>query len=384
MSNERLQKILAQAGIASRRKAEELIQTGSVTVNGKVAKIGDKADLSSDSIKVDGKLILKTENHVYVAFYKPRGVISMMADPEGRPTLADYLTKVKARVFPIGRMDFNSEGILLLTNDGELAEKIQKSDAFPRVYHVKITGHVTTEMIERLKRGGKVGTKFVKPHSVRIAQELNKKTRIEIVFLNAANVDVKSYFEAKGFLIERIARTAFGHITLHGLVPGQYRIIPKSKFESLFDNPELGVKALELRNAREDEVLPKDQRRDAVDADGKIRIKGLATPAATKMTRDGLRPASVKTRQDRSERPARERTAGAFGDKKRLGEKKFGERKSFGEGKGRDSKGFGSKRDSRGSGRPIAVVKRKDRDGERTSSSRSTGRFSKPRRSRSF
>lgn len=350
---------------------------GSVTVNGKVAKIGDKADLNADAIKVDGKLILKTENHIYVAFYKPRGVISMMADPEGRPTLADYLTKVKARVFPIGRMDFNSEGILLLTNDGELAEKIQKSDAFPRVYHVKITGHVTTEMVERLKRGGKIGTKFVKPHSVRIAQELNKKTRIEIVFLNAANVDVKTYFEAKGFLIERIARTAFGHITLHGLVPGQYRIIPKSKFESLFDNPELGVKALELRNAREDEVLPKDQRRDAVDTDGRVRIKGLATPAVTKMTRDGLRPASVKTRQDRPGRSGAraerahtertERTPGAFGNRK----------------PSRDGKPFGEKRRGPSPGRPIAVVKRKDRDGEKSSPSRSSGRSFSNDRSRS-
>ena len=128
MSAERLQKILAHAGIASRRKAEELIEQGLVTVNGKVAKLGDKADLTQDHVKVEGKLIHKMEEPIYLAFYKPKGVISMMADPENRPTLADYLNKVKARVFPIGRLDYNSEGILLLTNDGDLAEKIQKSD----------------------------------------------------------------------------------------------------------------------------------------------------------------------------------------------------------------------------------------------------------------
>src|SRR4051812_35258736 len=112
MANERVQKILAQAGIASRRKAEEMITDGLVTINGKLAKLGDKADLTADAIKVKGKLLRSNakEAHVYYAFYKPRGVISMMADPEGRPTLAEYLGKVHARVFPVGRLDFMSEG----------------------------------------------------------------------------------------------------------------------------------------------------------------------------------------------------------------------------------------------------------------------------------
>jgi 23S rRNA pseudouridine2605 synthase len=282
MSIERLQKILAQAGIASRRKAEELIEQGLVSVNGKTAKLGDKADFTSDHIKVEGKLLRKLEDLFYVVMNKPKGVISMMSDPEGRPTIADFLSKMKAHVNPIGRLDFNSEGLLLLTNDGAMAEKIQKSDAFPRVYHVKVKGHITTEMIDRLSRGVRLAEKFAKPLSVRIHEELNKKTKIEIVFLNAANVDVKAFFEAKGFLVEKITRTGFGHLTLHGLEPGKFRIVPKTKFEALFTQPELGVKALNHRLANEREILPRDQRMRNVDEHGKVIPKlGVATRAAS-------------------------------------------------------------------------------------------------------
>ncbi|MBS1961543.1 MAG: pseudouridine synthase [Bdellovibrionales bacterium] len=273
MSIERLQKILAQAGIASRRKAEELIEQGLVTVNGTVAKLGDKADFTSDHIKVEGKLLRKLEDLFYVVFNKPKGVISMMSDPEGRPTIADFLSKMKVHLNPIGRLDFNSDGLLLLTNDGAMAEKIQKSDKFPRIYHVKVKGHITTEMIDRLSRGGLVGDKRVKPLSVRINEELNKKTRIEIVFLNAANVDVKGYFETKGFLVEKITRSGIGHLTLHGLEPGKFRIVNKEKFEALFAQPELGVKALEHRLATERAILPRDQRLRNVDEHGKILPK---------------------------------------------------------------------------------------------------------------
>lgn len=302
MSIERLQKILAQAGIASRRKAEELIEQGLVSVNGKTAKLGDKADFLVDHIKVDGKLLRKLEDLFYVVFNKPKGVISMMSDPEGRPTIADFLAKMKAHVNPIGRLDFNSEGLLLLTNDGAMAEKIQKSDAFPRIYHVKIKGHITTEMITRLERGGRVGEKFAKPLSVRIHEELNKKTKIEIVFVNAANVDVKAFFETKGFLVEKITRTGIGHLTLHGLEPGKFRIVPKTKFEALFTQPELGVKAIEHRHATEREILPRDQRMRNVDEHGKVLPKagvaGKIEPRSAPKAKD-IPAATSGTKGDR-------------------------------------------------------------------------------------
>jgi 23S rRNA pseudouridine2605 synthase len=313
MSIERLQKILAQAGIASRRKAEELIEQGLVTVNGTVAKLGDKADFTSDHIKVEGKLLRKLEDLFYVVFNKPKGVISMMSDPEGRPTINDFLVKMKAHLNPIGRLDFNSDGLILLTNDGAMAEKIQKSDAFPRIYHVKIKGHITTEMIDRLSRGGRIGEKHVKPLSVRIHEELNKKTKIEIVFLNAANVDVKGFFESKGFLVEKITRTGIGHLTLHGLEPGKFRIVPKTKFEALFTQPELGVKAITHRHSKEREILPRDQRMRNVDEHGKVIPKvGIASRAAA----TGKAPrisSKITTRGAADEKPAA--TQGTKGDR---------------------------------------------------------------------
>lgn len=292
MSIERLQKILAQAGIASRRKAEEMIQEGQVTVNGKTAKIGDKADFAEDHIKVNGTLLRKLEDPFYVVMNKPKGVISMMSDPEGRPTLADFLVKLKVHVNPIGRLDFNSDGLILLTNDGAIAEKIQKSDAFPRVYHVKVKGHITTEMVERLNRGMRAAHKFVKPMSVRIHEELNKKTKIEIAFLNAANVDVKAYFEEKGFLVEKITRTSIGHMTLHGLEPGAYRTVPKTKFEALIAQPELGVKALAFRHDKEREILPRDQRMRNVDEHGKVipKVSSIAVSSRIEKIGDGAKP----------------------------------------------------------------------------------------------
>ncbi|OFZ21086.1 MAG: hypothetical protein A2X94_07075, partial [Bdellovibrionales bacterium GWB1_55_8] len=218
MATERIQKILARVGIASRRAAEEIITEGLVTVNGRLAKLGDKADLNRDAIKVRGKLLQQPEEPVYLAFHKPKGVISTVApDPQGRPTLAGYISKVKARVFPIGKLHFNTEGLLLLTNDGHFTDEYQKRSDIPHVYHAKIKGHPDTAMIAALERGARVGRKLIKPNSVRATDELANKTKLEIVFLGSAALDVKSLLETKGFLLERLQRTAIGQVTLHGL-----------------------------------------------------------------------------------------------------------------------------------------------------------------------
>src|SRR4051812_37353961 len=134
MALERVQKILAQAGLASRRQAEQLIIEGVVTINGKVAKLGDKAELGKDSIKVRGKLLHAVESQVYYAFNKPRSVISLMTDPESRAAISSYLGKMKQRLFPADRLEFNSEGLVLLTNDGAFVDKFQKDDNIPRIY----------------------------------------------------------------------------------------------------------------------------------------------------------------------------------------------------------------------------------------------------------
>ena len=180
MASERLQKILAQAGIASRRKAEELILEGLVTVNGKIAQIGDKAEWGKDAIKVKGKLLLKPETLTYIVMNKPKGVISTLSDPEGRPTLTTFLKNVKIRVFPIGRLDFNTEGLVLLTNDGAFAEKVQKQKDLVRVYLVKVKGHPNADMISRLHKGARLGdehhSKVYHLDRVKVVQELENKT----------------------------------------------------------------------------------------------------------------------------------------------------------------------------------------------------------------
>lgn len=328
MSSERLQKILAQAGIASRRKAEELIEMGEVSVNGKVAKLGDRATMGVDHIKVSGKLLLEKEDHVYVAFHKPKGVISLINDPDGRPALGEYLVKVTQRIFPIGRLDFNDEGILLLTNDGMLAEGIQKNPKFPRVYAVKLKGHMTSEMVQRLERGAKIGNRFVKPHSVRIVEELNKKTKVEIVFLGSANVDVKGYFEDKGFLVEKVVRTAFGHITLKGLEVGEYRVVPKSKLEALILQPELGVRDIQQRHEKQKAVLPTDLRDPGIPVNVKrnaLKSKIVVRTPSESATGAKPRPAYGKNRSIITPDSERESRGGDRGPRRdSRGPSKFG------------------------------------------------------------
>ena len=148
MPLERLQKIIAAAGIASRRKAEELISQGRVTVNGQIiSELGSKADPQRDHIKVDGKLLHGAERHIYLLLNKPRGYVTTVSDPEGRPTVMSLVEKVGERVYPVGRLDYASEGLLLLTNDGELANKLTRAATHvPKTYLIKISGRAPEEI----------------------------------------------------------------------------------------------------------------------------------------------------------------------------------------------------------------------------------------------
>src|SRR5208283_5782453 len=158
MPAERLQKIIAAAGIASRRKAEELITSGLVSVNGQtVTTLGSKADPEIDYIKVNGKLLRGPERHVYLLLHKPKGYVTTVTDPEGRPTVLDLVRGVGSRIYPVGRLDYLSEGLLLLTNDGELAQKLMHSSSnLAKTYLVKISGKPSDDQIEKLRRGIKL------------------------------------------------------------------------------------------------------------------------------------------------------------------------------------------------------------------------------------
>ncbi len=233
MASEKIQKILSKVGISSRRKAETLIREGLVTVNGRLAQIGDRAEWGKDAIKVKGKLLTRQEPLVYLAFYKPKGVICALADPEGRPTLMDYLHKGAARVYPIGRLDFNSEGLLLLTNDGDLAEQITKSPKVLKTYLVKIKGHATPEQIELLQRPARFESRIVTPHAVTIEEKLKSKTVVKISFLGSGVAPVQEFFKRKGFLVEKVLRHSLGHLSIHGIQPGKLKPLKKSQLEAL-------------------------------------------------------------------------------------------------------------------------------------------------------
>src|ERR1700740_3058768 len=155
MPAERLQKIIAAAGIASRRKAEDLISAGHVKVNGTVVtELGTKADPDLDHIRVDGKLLQGAQNHVYLVLNKPKGFVTTVSDPEGRPTVMQLIHGVKKRIYPVGRLDYASEGLLLLTNDGALANRLMKAASqVPKTYVVKVSGAPRNDALEKLRSG---------------------------------------------------------------------------------------------------------------------------------------------------------------------------------------------------------------------------------------
>lgn len=262
MPTERLQKILAKAGIASRRRAEEMIALGEVSVNGKTARIGDKAELGVDSIKVKGKLISTAAAPVYMLFYKPKGVLSTLAATDERPTLQAFAKNFGTRVYPVGRLDYNSEGLLILTNDGDFAERLQKNKRVLRVYNVKVKGTVDEERLKRLTRGAKMGEHgYFKPHSAKKLEELSSKTVVQVVVQGAGAIDVKGFVEFRGFLVEKIVRTAIGHLNITGLLPGQHRTLERSQVEALFAQPELADRSLERMREKAEKRLNPDSPR---------------------------------------------------------------------------------------------------------------------------
>src|SRR6516225_7676267 len=167
---ERLQKILAHAGVASRRHAEEMIQAGRVSINGHVVtELGSKADPDTDVIKVDGKKLRRPERHIYILLNKPKNVMSTSTDPEDRPTVLDYVKgKIKERVYPVGRLDFGSEGLIILTNDGDFTKVMTRAGIVPKVYHVKVAGQPVERDLVRLRRGAYIDNERLAPSTIEL------------------------------------------------------------------------------------------------------------------------------------------------------------------------------------------------------------------------
>lgn len=224
MAEERLQKIIARAGIASRRRAEELITTGCVSVNGRtVTELGSKADPDRDHIKVNGKLLhLERVPLVYLAFHKPDGCVTTLSDPEGRPTVMDYLRGVRERVYPVGRLDYHSEGLLLLTNDGELANALTAARSHvEKTYVVKVNGSLTVEEEEQFRRGVPLGGRRTAPAGLRRIKG-GDNPWYEVKLIEGRNQQVRLMFKHFGKLVEKLRRVQIGTLKLD-VKPGQFR-----------------------------------------------------------------------------------------------------------------------------------------------------------------
>jgi pseudouridine synthase len=215
---------LSQAGIASRRAAEDLIREGRVRLNGKiVSELGTKADPSKDKITVDGRTALPRKLS-YVAYHKPAGVVSTMSDPEGRPAIGDVVRDLRARLFPVGRLDFESSGLVLLTNDGELAQQLTHPRfQIPKVYRVKVRGRPEESAIERLRRGVRLEDGMTAPAEVVVESVLPSKARLRIVLREGRQRQVRRMCEAVGHPVERLARVAIGPLRLGALPVGETR-----------------------------------------------------------------------------------------------------------------------------------------------------------------
>ncbi len=234
MGLERVQKILAKAGIASRREAERIILEGRVTVNGRIIQLGEKADPEKDHIKVDGKRLPRPEPKITLVLHKPRGYLSTVKDPKGRPTVMDLLGKIKWRLYPLGRLDFDAEGLLLLTNDGEIAYRLTHPKfSISRTYWVKIQGVPGEKKLELLKKGIQLEDGLAKAHSVHLLREREKNSWIQITLTEGRTHLVKRLFAAIGHPVLKLKRIEFGPIRLGNLPVGHFRFLTPEEQEQL-------------------------------------------------------------------------------------------------------------------------------------------------------
>jgi len=231
---ERLQKIIAARGITSRRKAEELILQGRVSVNGQiVTELGSKADAARDHIKVDGKLLGRVTSHAYLLLNKPVGYVSTLKDPQGRPTVISLLRGVKERVYPVGRLDYHSSGLLLLTNDGDLANFLMsRASQVPRTYHVKLQGVPEAEAIARLEAGIVLDGRRTAPARIRPLAERDKPW-YEITLVEGRYHQVRRMFERIGQPVVKLKRVRIAFLTDGGLDLGHFRALSPAEVERL-------------------------------------------------------------------------------------------------------------------------------------------------------
>ena len=233
----RLQKVLAAAGIASRRASEILIEEGRVEVNGKVVtEQGMRVNPDTDHIRVDGARIPPPRRHMYLVLNKPRGVVSTMDDPEGRPTLTDYLPRTKERLFHVGRLDTDTEGLIVLTNDGEFANRLAHPRyEVPKAYHVQAAGVMDNRIIRRLEKGVTLDDGKVKPDNVKLISRGQDRTLLAVTLHEGRNRVVRRMFDTIGHPVDRLSRTAIGPVRIGQLPLGETRELTREELGALLD-----------------------------------------------------------------------------------------------------------------------------------------------------
>lgn len=239
----RLQKILSEMGIASRRKAEDLVLEGRVVVNGRIATLGMKADPSKDHIKVDGKLIIRPEPKVYIILNKPRNVVTSLHDPEGRPTVKDFMKGIKYRVYPVGRLDYDSEGLLLLTNDGDFAHAVlHPSKKISKTYLIKVKGIPENTEVEKLRTGVKLEDGVTAPAKAKKIRMTENNAWLEMTIHEGRKRQIRRMLEKIGHPVLKLKRIRINGIGMGKLEPGGHRYLTpeevnKIKREVLVSRP---------------------------------------------------------------------------------------------------------------------------------------------------
>lgn len=241
----RLQKFIADAGISSRRKAESMIEAGEVKVNGIKAKIGDSVDPKHDTVTIKGKKIVRETNLRYILLYKPRGFVTTMDDEHGRRCVTELISDIPERVYPVGRLDRNSEGALLMTNDGEFANAMMHpSRHISKTYRVTVRPPITQNMIDTLASGVELDGRLTAPADVKIILKEDRRVVLEIVLYEGRNREIRRMCESLGIEVARLKRIAVGSVKLGMLSQGKWRDLTPQELEKLFN--QAGIKREKL------------------------------------------------------------------------------------------------------------------------------------------
>jgi 23S rRNA pseudouridine2605 synthase len=383
---ERLQKILAQAGVASRRRAEELIEQGRVQVNGKiVTELGTKADGGRDHIRVDGKLLQGAERLRYFVLNKPRGFVTTVKDPEGRPTVMQFFEKMRERLYPVGRLDYQSEGLLLVTNDGELANRLTKaSSGVEKTYLVKVSGQPTEAELDILRGGvaierGKPGSAQVRTAPARIRQvRQGDNPWYEVVLIEGRNRELRKMFEEIGHFVEKIRRVGYGPLVLDQ-EPGNLRELEAEEVDALRKAAEGKLRTPKSKDIRRRNLADAGKLPTVAPKPSRPRPAQALPPGKPVSERPGGDRAASPPREFRATRPASagrppypQRSAGGRGAGR--GPAPSGERPQ------RPSAGPGKFGSGRPAGRPAASGdwNRQDRPARSAGGSSSEGRAGRP------